>query len=221
MFSANCGLFFIKSKSAGIFSIKNLLAFIFIGKGGNTNTNIQVVKNFNSLNEGDTAEISVSNDNQRIIAYNYPQSLNEGQSKTFQVKLNVKPSSNVSVSFTSSDNSALTISPSSISFTPDNYNSFQNITLSAIEDKDSTSESTNISVSASGLPGVTFPVTTYDNDIQTLFSLVSPININEGTSQTVQIQLSGDPSTSRTVQIASSDTNSVTVSPATVTFANG
>ena len=65
----------------------------------------------------------------------------EGSTATYDVSINAKPATNVTVSvvaattgnYTDSD---ITVSPASLTFTPDNYNTAQTVTLSAADDID-------------------------------------------------------------------------------------
>jgi Ca2+-binding RTX toxin-like protein len=58
-----------------------------------------------------------------------------GGTDTFTVKLNSKPTANVSIGLSSSNTVEGTISPSSVIFTPDNWNQAQKITVKGVDDK--------------------------------------------------------------------------------------
>jgi Ca2+-binding RTX toxin-like protein len=58
-----------------------------------------------------------------------------GGTDTFTVKLNSKPTANVSIGLSSSNTVEGTISPSSVTFTPDNWNQAQKITVKGVDDK--------------------------------------------------------------------------------------
>ena len=76
-------------------------------------------------------------------------SINEGASANLSVRLSTWPSSNVTVSLakTSTD---VRLSPASLTFTPDNWNTAQTVTVSAIRDTDTTNDTDTITLSATG-----------------------------------------------------------------------
>ena len=56
----------------------------------------------------------------------------EGSSGTFTVTLDAPPAVNQTVTVTSSNTSAMTVSPASLAFTPENYNVPQTVTVSSV-----------------------------------------------------------------------------------------
>jgi cellulose 1,4-beta-cellobiosidase len=79
-------------------------------------------------------------------------SVQQGSSATVGVSLSSAPSANVSVSVTSSGNSGLTASPTSLTFTPSNFSTAQNLTIAA---DSSGTGTTTFTLSAAGYPSVT------------------------------------------------------------------
>jgi hypothetical protein len=59
-----------------------------------------------------------------------------GKTATFTVSLLSKPTSNVNISITSSNTNEATVSPSSLTFTTNNWNSPQTVTVSGVDDGD-------------------------------------------------------------------------------------
>ena len=105
-------------------------------------------------------------------------SVTEGTSKTFNVKLAIQPSSNVTVAVArTSGDSTITATPASLTFTTSNWSTAQNVTVAAAEDADNTNETAVVTVSASGLTSRTVDVTAVDNDVSgPLVQLTSPVN---------------------------------------------
>ncbi len=92
--------------------------------------------------------------------------VNEGSTATFQVKLMSQPVINktVSVSKTSGDNSITVKSGSSLTFTPENWNTYQIVTVAAAQDADLTNGTATITCSSSGSNNQTVTVTEIDDD---------------------------------------------------------
>ena len=80
----------------------------------------------------------------------------QGSTGTVRVSLSAAPSANVTVSVTSSGNSGLTASPTSLTFTPSNFSTAQNVTITA---NSSGTGTTTFTLSAAGYPSVTISAT--------------------------------------------------------------
>ena len=76
--------------------------------------------------------------------------INEGSTASANVRLATQPTSTVTVSATSADTGAVTVSPPSLTFTSANWDEDQAITMTAVQDADSTNESVTITLAASG-----------------------------------------------------------------------
>ena len=143
----------------------------------------------------------------------------EGNSGTFTVKLGSQPTQNQTVSL-SSNNTDVTLSPSTLTFTPSNYNTAQTVTVATAEDSDETNDSATITLTSSNVSNVTISVTVNDNDT-TIYGEMSlsttSLTINEGSSGTFTVQLASQPTITEIISIASNDTD-ITVSPASLTF---
>ena len=80
----------------------------------------------------------------------------QGSTGTVGVSLSSAPSANVTVSVTSSGNSGLTALPTSLTFTPSNFSTAQNVTITA---DSSGTGTTTFTLSAAGYPSVTISAT--------------------------------------------------------------
>lgn len=158
------------------------------------------------------------NDLQRILVSNSPSSLTEGYSGTGKVRLNIKPNANTTVTINSTNTNSLSISPSSLTFTPSNYATEQTVHFFAVEDSNSLSENVSIEFSASGINATSISVPTIDNDISPIFSVASPLSINEGGTSTINVQLNGDPLASRIILLQPSLTGVISISPSSITL---
>jgi uncharacterized protein (DUF1800 family) len=150
--------------------------------------------------------------------------VNEGASAQFGVKLSSAPASNVTVNVARlSGDTDLTVSGgATLTFTPTNFGTFQNVTISAAEDADSTNGSAVFRVSSTGLPNVDVTANEVDNDpaaiaIQTS---VTTMNVNEGASVQFGVRLASAPASNVTVNVArlSGDTDLTVSAGGTLTF---
>ena len=162
---------------------------------------------------------------------------NEGTTATYTVVLNAQPPGDVTIDLDSSNDDALTVSPSSITFTKtgeasdsDKYewDAAQRVTLTAVSDSDGADElgrvyhETTVGgedyvlgilgaiVRDSGLPALTYS----DDDREVTID-------SEGGTATYTIVPATEPSSNLTVNLSSSDEDSVTVMPSSLTFTAG
>ncbi len=85
-------------------------------------------------------------------------SIAEGDSLGIEISLSSLPGADAFITL-SSDNPDLTLSPTSLTFTPSNYSNAQSVLLATAEDDDDTDESVSITIAASGGIGAP-PITT-------------------------------------------------------------
>ena len=153
----------------------------------------------------------------------------EGRTTTYTLVLTSQPSASVTIALASSNTSALTVSPASLSFTPANWNTAQTVTVTGVEETggnaNSVSETVSISYTISGgdYASVTLAaqsVAVTDNDIPGVSSTASAtVALTEGGSAaTYTIVLNAQPTAAVTVAISSGDTGAVTVAPASLMF---
>lgn len=89
--------------------------------------------NYNNLPSGFAITVK-DNDASGIIADTTPAAITEGQYITRIFKLKSQPKSNVTLNISSSNNSRLSITPQSLTFTPSNWNTTQSVRFTAIDD---------------------------------------------------------------------------------------
>ena len=153
-------------------------------------------------------------------------SVPEGGSATYSVKLAAQPSGNVTVSSAagSGDSNITVTGGASLTFTTSNWNTAQNVTLSAAEDSDTTNGTRPITVASSGLTSVTVSATEADNDgsgpVQSLVVSPTSVSVPEGGSATYSVKLAAQPSGNVTVSSAagSGDSNITVTGGASLTF---
>jgi uncharacterized protein (DUF1800 family) len=154
--------------------------------------------------------------------------VNEGGSAQFGVRLSSAPASNVTVNVArlSGDTDLTVGGGATLTFTPTNFGTFQNATISAAEDTDSTNGSAVIRVSSTGLPNVDVTANEVDNDpppVVAIQTSVTTLSVNEGASAQFGVRLSAaPPGGTATVNVArlSGDTDLTGAAMLTFTSAN-
>ena len=146
----------------------------------------------------------------------------------YMVRLNTEPAGNVTVTPSSSDTKAVDVyDPSSpaLTFTTTNWDTFQEVNLTAQSDGDTSDEEVSVSHTVVGYSGVASAspvmVSVTDDDLPPRSVTVSStrLDVNEGATAEYMVKLGTMPSGSVTVTPGSSDTGKVTVSAA-LTFTN-
>src|SRR5262249_39061217 len=130
--------------------------------------------------------------------------VNEGASAQFGVRLASAPTSNVTVNVARlSGDTDLTVSAgATVKFTPANYGTFQNVTISAAEDADSTNGTAVFRASGTNLTSADVNVSEVDNDPILIQTSVTTLNVNEGASAQFGVRLASAPATNVTVNVA-------------------
>ena len=134
--------------------------------------------------------------------------VDEDGSDTFSVRLATQPTGNVTVSVTSGDTGAATVSPATRTFNTSDWNIYQTFTVSGVDDTDAQDETLTVSLSASGADyarvtgSVTVNVTDDDPPTSLTVSFGAPTyTVAEGGSATVTVTLSDDPEQTVTIPL--------------------
>ncbi|HTJ42147.1 MAG TPA: Ig-like domain-containing protein [Kofleriaceae bacterium] len=157
-------------------------------------------------------------DTQAVVVTSQSVTVNEGTTNTVGVSLAFQPSANVVVSVTSTDPTTASVNPSSLTFTPQNYDTPQNVTITGVEDSNAIADSTTLTMSAAGATPASVTVNVPDNDTLGIVTSVATLSFAETGTGTIGFKLSAQPQANTTVTIASSNTAKATVSPASLTF---
>ncbi|GAA1011086.1 cellulose 1,4-beta-cellobiosidase [Acrocarpospora pleiomorpha] len=158
-----------------------------------------------------------------------PTSVNvpEGGTATYSVRLQSAPTANVTVTSTAATggDANLTVSGgASLTFTPANFATPQNVTIAAAEDADTTNGTRTINVASAGLTTVAVTATEVDNDSTTTLScIVTPtmVSVPEGGTATYSVRLNQAPTANVVVTSAAAtggDTNITVTGGASLTF---
>ncbi len=170
-----------------------------------------------SVSENDSPGLTITQETD-------PLSVSEGGSETFTVALATQPSGDVTVTIARPTNTDVTVSPASLTFTASNWKDAQTVTVSAAEDADAITDSTTLSLSASGgdygsvAKSIEVSVTENDSQGLTIAQETDPLVVSEGGNETFKVALATQPSADVTVAVARPTNTDVTVSPASLTF---
>ena len=153
---------------------------------------------------------------------------------TYTMVLDTEPSDSVKILVTSSANEVATVSPATLTFTTNTWETEQTVTVSGVDDDvanivereatiSHTATSNDSNYNGIAIPDV--PVRIY-NDLDFADLLVAesndPTSVTEasgdGNTDTHTVVLNSEPTADVTVGVASDDTEAATVSPATLTF---
>ena len=194
----------------------------------------------------DTATITINDDDTAGFTVT-PTTLNvnEAASKTYTIVPDTKPTANVAVSLTNPDTGAVTVAPTSWTFTTSNWNTARTFTVSGVEDSDYADETVTISHSVtsgdatySGLTPDPVTVNVDDDDVRAVTaafgSAAYTVKETDDTATavvreneaTVTVSLSADPLRTVTIPIARTNQGGASDSdysgvPSSVTFNSG
>lgn len=91
-------------------------------------------------------------------------SITEGESGTFTVKLATAPSGTQTVYLAVSDNTKVSVEPATLSFTADDYDTAQTVTVTALDDTDESDESVSVSLTSKKVEAKVVAITISDDD---------------------------------------------------------
>lgn len=193
----------------------------------NFGTSISTDPEFNGLTTT-TSLTNTDNDTAEILVNLTTGTTSEnGTSALFNFTLGSQPTENVTVTFTSTNTLEGTISPETLTFTPDDWNTNHTLTVTGVNDDNidgniafsitaSPAFSADASYTNTQAPALT--LTNIDNDSAQVLITQSggSTSVNEGSSDTVAFTLSAQPTEDVTLSLA--NTLNLTQSTSTLTF---
>ena len=149
--------------------------------------------------------------------------VDEGDSATYTVRLDSEPTDDVDVSVSVSSDSGVTVSPSSLKFTPANSTIAQTITVSADEDEDAEDGTATVTHAPSGggydtVPDLRVGVTVADDDTAAVNLSHTVLDVDEGDSATYTVWLDTKPTGQVKVTPSVASDSGLLVSPSSLTF---
>ncbi|HMJ57277.1 MAG TPA: hypothetical protein VK540_34645, partial [Polyangiaceae bacterium] len=154
----------------------------------------------------------------------------KGDFATFTIALTSKPTANVTIGLGSTNNAEGTVSPPSITFTPENYRATQTVTVTGVDDRIedgnqiyriATATAVSTDVGYSGLPVPDVELTNTDNDSAgiSVKPVVMPLETSEkGDTASFTVVLNSQPTAPVTLPVASTNEAEGTVSPRSLIF---
>jgi hypothetical protein len=137
---------------------------------------------------------------------------------TFTVALSQAPPADVAVTVSSSNAGVATASPSTLTFTAENFGTPQTVTVTPVHDANTVTDVASIKLLATGITGQGVSVTVTNVDRQAIVALPQALTVEEGGTSNFAVKLAFDPIDTVTVLLVSSDTTAVTVAPDSLTF---
>jgi hypothetical protein len=157
-------------------------------------------------------------DNDTIYGALFGAHMYEGDTATLQIKLTAQPVGNVTVNIASMDTATASVTITSRTFTPTNYSTIQTVTVTGVQDADTTNDSVTIALTATGYAPKNVTFTVFDND--TITTDMSSLSVVEGATVPIQVRFITQPMAGATLSVAMSGTNVATFDPPNVSFAS-
>ena len=183
------------------------------------------VSGYGAVTAAAAVTVSVTDDDTPGVKVVEPASVSaiEGETATYTVRLNTLPAGAVTITPSSGDSGAVSVSPASLTFTAANWDTPQAVSVTGVEDADTDDETVTISHSVSGYDSVTaaaaVTVSVTDDDTPGV-KVVEPASVSaiEGETATYTVRLNTLPAGAVTITPSSGDSGAVSVSPASLTF---
>lgn len=148
--------------------------------------------------------------------------ITEGTSETLGLRLSTRPDAPVTATLVSNNTLAATFTPASLTFTPENWQTTQQVTISAPEDADTTNEQGGIEIAGHGIADIAVTVTAFDDDLLGIAPTSTNLGtMTEGANRPVSIRLMQAPSATIQVGVTPSDTAVLAVDRSNLTFTPG
>lgn len=190
--------------------------------------------NYNGINSSDVTVTNSNNDKAGILVEPTSGLVTSENltSATFTLVLESQPIASVTINLSVSDSKEGQVSPSSVTFTPGNWNTPQTITVTGKDDNKNdgdivynviTAPASSSDPKYDKMDSEDVEVTNLDNDSPGI--TVSPISglttTEAGGNATFTVVLTTQPTDDVVISLSSSNTNEGTVSPASLTFTSG
>jgi hypothetical protein len=142
----------------------------------------------------------------------------EGAAVSFAVHLSSPPSGPFPVQVVGSDPSVAIASPAVLTFDAMNWNAPQVVTVVAVQDVNTSNESTILKLVAPGAPSATVLINVVDDDVQKILVTPPTLDVVEGASATVQVMLAFQPPANTTITLSSADPSRLAINMTALTF---
>ena len=178
----------------------------------------------NGRDENWTSDLNVSNVAVSIITESTSVALstssvtvNEGATATYRVRLRSEPTGTTTVGITVPSEADVSANPTSLEFTTENWNTWQDVTLTGLADDDAVRETFALTHRVSSEADATLRVTVGEKDTRRVTLSETSLEVQEGDSAQYSVVLDSKPTGNVTVTVGGAS-GDVTVSPAQMTF---
>ena len=164
--------------------------------------------------------VTITDDDKAKISAPESVVVNEGSTNTLGVVLMVQPSDNVTVTITGHTSTDLTPDTEELIFTDSNWDAAQTVTLTAADDNDALNDAVTLTLLATGGgydASHEVAVTITDND-EAKISAPEAVAVVEGSTNTLDVALSAQPSGNVTVMITGHAVTDLAVDAALLMF---
>ena len=168
-----------------------------------------------TITEDDTAEVTIS-----ITALE----VTEGETGQYTIVLDTQPADDVTVTIQVPDNADVAVDQTELTFTPDNWNTPQTVTVTAAHDDDAVADDLVVlmhAVSGGDYEGVTVvdvEVTIVEDDTAGVTISITALEVPEGDSQSYTVVLDTEPAANVTVAIQVPDNADIAIDQTELTF---
>ena len=148
----------------------------------------------------------------------------EGDTGHYTIVLDTEPTADVTVEIQMPENADIAVSPLTLTFTADNWNTPQTVTVTAAQDDDAVADDPvplTHAVSGGDYEGVTtadVEVTIIEDDTTGVTISITALEVAEGDTGHYTIVLDTEPTADVTVEIQAPEDTDITVAPLTLTF---
>ena len=147
----------------------------------------------------------------------------EGCDATYTVALKSKPSGDVTVTIGDPSNTDVTAVPATLTFTPDDWDIPQTVTVTCNEDDDAVDDEATVTHTVTGpgldsVVGQEVDVDVVDNDEAGVTLSATSLTVDEVCNETYTVKLDSKPTGDVTVTIGDPSNTAVTADPPTLTF---
>ena len=177
------------------------------------------------------ADITVNVDDDETAGVTVSESVlrfNEGATDTYTLVLTTPPTAAMTISVMTDDEDAASVSPATLTFTMDDWNTAKMFTVTGEQDADANTETVTLTHTFSGggpayagPPAVTIDavtVTVNDDDRAGVNVMPTELTVGEGSTVGYTLVLDTPPTDAVTVVVTSADPGAVEVSPTELTF---
>ena len=181
--------------------------------------------------DDDTSGVKVVDTDSMMMGDQTSLTVGEGSAATYMVVLTSRPTGEVTVTPTVPQNTDVTVSPTSLTFTavdpnnpgnPGNWDTPQTVTVTAAQDDDAVNDTVLLTNTASGgdydsVMAATVMVTVTDTDTRGVMASKTALSVTEGSTGTYTVALATQPTGNVTVTVTGAS-GDVSVSPSSLTF---